>query len=169
MFSFWCVNRGMAPLCKYRHSSGALSAYVALFINIQHSAVGGNPRIDPQVGCQRRCVLGGGGRGSQVGGLSKRKAPGWPGAGNRGPGAGQGGASPSSISCRGWSSRLQFSGMSLISIRGSLCTGDFLSARGASASRDWLWEVAIGVAPAGVCPEHCVLPRGAEAGAATKL
>ena len=46
----------------------------------------------------------------------------------------------------GWSSRLELCGMSLISIRGSLCTGDFLSARGASASRDRLWEMAIQVA-----------------------
>lgn len=76
MFSFWCVNRGMAPLCKYRHSSGALSAYVALFINIQHSAVGGNPRIDPQVGCQRRCVLGGGGARESGGRSFQAQSPG---------------------------------------------------------------------------------------------
>ena len=58
MFSFWCVNRRRAPReghCKYHHfSSGALSTYITLFINIPQ---GVDPRICPQVGHQKDVCL----------------------------------------------------------------------------------------------------------------
>jgi len=96
-------------------------------------------------GTPKRCVLVGRGGGwgvRQEGFPSVWLGRSW----EQGPGSGRGGASPAHNLPPGWSSRLELCGMSLISIRGSLCTGDFLSARGASASRDRLWEMAIRVA-----------------------
>ena len=108
MFSFWCVNRRRAPQegrCKYHHfSSGALSAYITLFINIPQ---GVDPRICPQVGHQKDvCLWGGGGDG----GLGRRafRVSGWAGVGSRVQAQGGVGPALPIISLRGgaagWSS-----------------------------------------------------------------
>lgn len=154
MFSFWCVNRRRAPregCCKYHHFSSGPCQLMLLYLStfhkgwIQEYVLEWDTREDVRFGGIRKegfpstkC-----GSGQELEAGSRRRA-GWGG--------------PFPASPPGQSSRLEFSSMSLISIRGSLCTGDFLSARGAAASRDRLWEVVIWVAPAGVCPEHCVLP-----------
>lgn len=98
----------------------------------------------------------------QAGALAKHRARGWAGDGSwvqAWGGAGRLRALPS-ISCRwpGGAASRSSSGMSLISIRGSLCTGDPLPARGprhpGTSSGQW----PLGGHWQGVCSEHCLLP-----------
>lgn len=100
--------------------------------------------------------------GGQAGALAKHRARGWAGDGSWVQalgGAGRLRALPSiSRRRRGGAASRSSSGMSLISIRGSLCTGDPLLARGprhpGTSSGQW----PLGGHWQGVCSKHCLLP-----------
>lgn len=132
MFSFWFLNRKRLPEKPIVNIITSSQASVCLcYFIYQHSAACGFKNMSSSGTPKKRPVLGARARSQHEAHIIQ--ALGWVGVG-----------SPSQCLCLGGAAGWSCSGVSLISIRGSLCAGDPVPALAASPSRDPLRSVRSG-------------------------